>query len=112
MQRAQKTVPDRSAREIEVEDGGEDRVARTERKSERRRETTDLLVLPRSAKSMQNDAGFSGKTLIIGPAEKKKVTSVPQREQLANTLESSLPKRNRAICPDHHIVRWERVKVR
>ena len=27
-----------------------------------------------------------------GPAEKERVASVPQREQLASTLESSLPK--------------------
>ena len=36
---------------------------RTERESDsRRREVADLLVLPRPAKSMQNGAGFSGKT--------------------------------------------------
>ena len=38
-------------------------MARTEQESEsRRKEMKDLLVLPRSAKSLQNDAGFSGKT--------------------------------------------------
>ena len=39
----------------------------------------DLLVLPRPAKSMQNGAGFSGKT-----DEKKRVALVPQGEQLAS----------------------------
>ena len=44
-------------------DGGEDRVARTERESDRRtKEMADLLVLLRPAKSLQNGAGFSGKT--------------------------------------------------
>ena len=43
--------------------GGEDRAARTQRESDRRRrEMADLLVLPRPAKSVQNGAGFSGKT--------------------------------------------------
>ena len=38
-------------------------MARTERESDsKRREVADLLVLPRSAKSVQNGAGFSGKT--------------------------------------------------
>ena len=48
----------------------------------------DLLVLPRPAKSVQDGAGFSG----TGPAEKKRVASMPQREQLASTPEPSLPK--------------------
>ena len=44
-------------------DGGEDRVLRTERELDRRRkEVAGLLVLPTPAKSLQNGAGFSGKT--------------------------------------------------
>ena len=43
-------------------DGGEDRVARTERESDRRRKVVDFMVLPRPAKSVQNGTGFSGKT--------------------------------------------------
>ena len=35
-------------------------MARTERESDRRK-VADLLVLPRPAKSLQNDAGSSGK---------------------------------------------------
>ena len=62
-QEREKTVPARSATEFEIKDGGEDSVARTERESDNmRRETADLLVLPRPAKSMQNGTGFSGKT--------------------------------------------------
>ena len=52
----------------------------------------DLLVLPRPAKSVQNGAGFSKKLERTGPAEKERVASVPQREQLARTPELLLPK--------------------
>ena len=37
-------------------------MARTERESERRREMADLLGLSGPAESLQNGAGFSGKT--------------------------------------------------
>ena len=49
----------------------------------------------------------------IGPAKKERVASVPHREQFTKTPEPPLPKgkRNRAICPGHRIVMWERVKV-
>ena len=57
--------------------------------SESRREMTDLLVLPRQAESLQNGAGFSGKT---GPAEKERVVSLPQCEQFERTPEPLLPK--------------------
>ena len=53
--RREKTVP---AREIEVKGKTEER---TERASEKK-EVADLLVLPRPAKTLQNGAGFSGKT--------------------------------------------------
>ena len=52
----------------------------------------DLLVLPRSAKSMQNGAGFRKKLEHTGPAERERVASVPQREQLARTAKPPLPK--------------------
>ena len=42
-------------------DGREDRVARTERESDRRK-VASLLVLPRPTKSVQNGADFSGTT--------------------------------------------------
>ena len=48
-----------------MKDGGEDRVARTERelgRGRKRKEVVDLLVLPRPAKSLQDGAGFSRKT--------------------------------------------------
>ena len=47
-----------------------------------------------------------------GPADKERVALVPQREQLAGTPEPLLRKGNRTVvCPEHQIVRWERVKV-
>ena len=47
-----------------------------------------LLMLPRPAKSSQN----AEKLKQTGPAEKKRVTSVSQSEQLASTPEPPLPK--------------------
>ena len=48
-----------------------------------------------------------------GFAEKERVASVPQRKQLASTPEPPFPngKRNRAVCPEHQIVREEKAKV-
>ena len=45
-----------------------------------------------------------------GPAEKERVTSVPQREQLARTLEPPLPK-GKGTEPSVQIMREERLKV-
>ena len=58
-----------------------------------------------SAEKLQQTVGL--------PAETESVVSASQSEQLANTPEPSLPKgkRNRAICPHHQIVRWEKVEV-
>ena len=50
------------------------------------------MVLPRPAKSVRNGTGFSRKTEHTGPAQKERVASVPQREQLARTSELPLPK--------------------
>ena len=43
-----------------------------------------------------------------GSAEKKRVASVPQREQLASTSQPPSPKEKRT---EHQIVRGERVEV-
>ena len=51
------------------------------------REMAGFLVLPRPAESLRNGAGFSGKFEQTGPAEKEKVASVPQSEQLARMSE-------------------------
>ena len=54
---------------------------RTERESDwRRREVTDLLVLPRPVKRAYRMAQASAEELeYTGPAKKEKVASVPQR---------------------------------
>ena len=73
--------------------GGEHRVARTERESDRkRREVADLSVLPRPAKSIRMAHGSAEKLEHTGPAQKERVASVPQREQLARTPEPPLSK--------------------
>ena len=46
----------------------------------------------------------------IGPEVKERVASVPQREQLGRAAFAKR-KRNRAVCPDHQIMRGERVAV-
>ena len=44
------------------------------------------------AETSKEQADFSGKLEHTGPAKQKSVASAPQSEQLAKTLESSLPK--------------------
>ena len=54
------TVAARSATEFDIKGKFEER---TEREPDsKRREMADSLVLPRPAKSVENGAGFSGKT--------------------------------------------------
>ena len=62
---------------------------RTDRESNRRREVADLLVLRRAYRMAQASAE---KLKHTGPAEKERVVSVPQREQLASTPEPPFPK--------------------
>ena len=77
-------------------DGGEDRVARTERKSNSRREEKwQTCWCCRDQQRACRMAQASAEKLEhTGPAEKEKVASVPQREQLASTPEPLLPKGN------------------
>ena len=51
-------MPARSATEFEIRG----KMEKIERESDRRRREMADLVLPRPAKSVQNGAGFSGKT--------------------------------------------------
>ena len=48
---------------------------------EQRRVVADLLVLPRPAESLQNDAGFSRKSEKTGHAAKERMVSGPQSEE-------------------------------
>ena len=70
-------------------------MARTKQKSDKRRTEEKWQTCwccrdqQRACRMVQASAEKLEHT---GPAEKKRVASVPQREQLANTPESSLPK--------------------
>ena len=77
-------------------DGGEDRAARTERESYRRRRKVKWQTLwcCRDQHRACRMAQASAKKLEhTGPAEKERVASVPQREQLVRTPELPSPKR-------------------
>ena len=87
--------------------GGEDKVARTERESDRRRkEMADLLVLSRPAKSVQNGAGLSGKTGIYWACRKGKSGLSATERAVGKNAGAALAKmkRNRAVCPEYHIM--------
>ena len=73
----------------------------------------DLLVLPRPAKSVQNGAGFSGKTCACWAYRKGKSGLSATKRAVGKNAGAALAKskRNRAICPKHQIMREERVKV-
>ena len=79
-------------------------MARTERKSERRK-MTDLLVLRHQQRACRMAQTSAEKIEQTGFAKKEKVASVPQREQLASTLEPSLPKR-KGTETSVHITKW------
>ena len=61
-------------------------MARTERKSDSRREMADLLVLSKPARACRMAQASADKLEHTGPTEKEKVASVPQRKQLASML--------------------------
>ena len=76
-------------------------MARTERESEsrRREEKWQTCWCCRDQqKACRMVQASTEKLEHIGPAKKKKVASVPQREQLASTLAA------RAVCPEHQII--------
>ena len=73
----------------------------------------DLLVLPRPAKSVQNGAGFSGKTWAYWACRKGKSGLSATERAVGKYDGAAFAKkiRNRAVCPKHQIMRGERVKV-
>ena len=80
----------------------------TERESDRRRrEITDLLVLPRPAMSVQNGAGFSGKTGANWACRKGKSGLSATERAVGKNARAALTKRkrNRAVCPEYQIMR-------
>ena len=99
----------------ERKDGGEDRVARTERESDNRRREEKLQTLwcCRDQQRACTMAQASAEELEhTGPAEKERVVSVPQREQLARTPEPPLPKGKRTEPSVQSTRLWERGRER
>ena len=68
----------------------------------------DLLVRPRPAESLQNGAGFCGKTYAYWACRKGKSGFKATKSAVCKDARAAFAKskRNRAICPNHQIVRW------
>ena len=73
----------------------------------------DFMVLPRPAKSVQNGAGFSGKTGTNWACRKGKSGLSATERAVGKNAGAALAKRkrNRAVCPEYQIMRGERVKM-
>ena len=67
----------------------------------------DLLVLPRPAKSVQNGAGFSGKTGAYWACRKGKSGLSATERAVGKNAGAAFAKRkgNRAVSPEHQIMR-------
>ena len=72
----------------------------------------DLLMLPRPAISVQNGAGFSGKTGTYWACRKGKCGLSATERAAGKNAEAALAKRkrNRAVCPEYQIMRGERLR--
>ena len=89
-------------------------MVRTEQESDsRRREIVDLLVLPRPTKSLLNGAGFSRETGAYWACLKERSGLDATERAVGKYARAAFDKseRNRDVCPEHQIVRRERVKV-
>ena len=73
----------------------------------------DFMVLPKPAKSVQNGAGFSGKTWAYWACRKGKsgLNATERAVGKYNRVALAKRKRNRAVSLKHQIMREERVKV-
>ena len=73
----------------------------------------DLLVLPRPARSVQNNAGFSGETSAYWACREGKSGLGATERAVGKYVRAALAKRkrNRAVSPEYQIMREERVKV-
>ena len=67
----------------------------------------DLMVLPRPAKSVQNGAGFNGKTGTYWASRKGKSGLSATNRAVGNNARAAFAKRkrNRAVSPEHQIMR-------
>ena len=73
----------------------------------------DFMVLLRPAKSVQNGAGFSGKTGTYWACRIGKSGLSATERAVGKNAGATLAKRkrNRAVCPEYQIMRRERVKM-
>ena len=83
------------------------------RQEKKRREMADFMMLPRPAKSVQNGAGFSGKSGTYWACRKKKKGLSATERAVGKNAGATLAKRkrNRTVCPEYQVIRGERVKV-
>ena len=67
----------------------------------------DFMVLPRPAKSVQEGAGFSGKTGIYWACQKGKSGLSATERAGGKDARAALAKRksNRAVCPEYQVMR-------
>ena len=90
-------------------------MARTERESNRRRREEKwqpCWCCRDQQRACRMAQAATEKLEHTGPAEKERVASVPQKEQMANSPEPLCQeKRNKAVSPEYQIMREERVKV-
>ena len=70
----------------------------------------DFMMLSRPAKSVQNGAGFSGKTGKYWACRKGKSGLDATKRAVGKNAAAALAKRNKAVCPKYQIMRG-RVKV-
>ena len=73
----------------------------------------DFMVLPRPAKSVQNGAGYSGKTETNWACRKGKSGLSATDRAVGKNAGAALAKRkrNRAVCSEYQVMRGERVKM-
>ena len=73
----------------------------------------DFMVLPTPAKSVQDGASYSRKTGTNWACRKGKSGLSAAERAVGKNAGAALAKtkRNRAVCPEYHIMRGERVKV-
>ena len=90
------------------------RKTRTKQKKGKGREAAVLLVLSRPAESLQNGVGFRRKAWTIWACRIGKSGIDVTKWAVGKNAEASFAKtkRNRAIRPNHDIVRWERINRR
>ena len=88
-----KTVPARSATEFQVKEKTEERTGwREQNESQTEEKWQTCWCCPDQQRACRMAQALAEKLEHTGPAEKERVASAPQREQLARTPEPPLPK--------------------